>query len=91
VKSDFRIEINEELSPMDRGEKYDDPICEILEANNAGFVTGGGTKSSHGRVEFCYVDVSSEDAERAKSLVSKYLLEVGAPRGTRVSGEPLQP
>src|SRR5437016_5314472 len=90
IECDFRIEIIEKLSPMDRGEKYDDPICKILEDSGVGFVFGGGTKLSTKReVEFCYVDVRAHDAHRAKALVSQFLLQVGASPETKIDGKRL--
>ena len=88
---DLRIEIPEELSPIERGEKYDDPICDLLERHSAGFVFGGGTKlNPSGDFEFCYVDIRAEDAKKAKLLVSEYLLEIGAPPGTKIGGSLLR-
>ena len=71
---------------MERGEKYDDPICEALEDAGVGYVDGGGTKlSNDGVIEYCYVDVEAEDVNGATEVIRRLLASVGAPSGSTIA------
>jgi hypothetical protein len=36
-------QLNARIMPLDRGERYEDPLGEALAANGFGEITGGGT------------------------------------------------
>jgi len=84
------IKIPEELGPMDRGERYEDPIQESLDSRGLGEVSGGGSqlgdeKSDGTRsIEFCGLDVELLDLERGRALLRTRLIELGAPQGTEL-------
>ena len=84
------VKIPEELQPMDRGDKYDDPLLAILEARNAGEVTGGGSGLGDERpdgtrpIEFVGVDVDLTDLASGLPIVRDALVQLGAPDGTEV-------
>lgn len=51
------LNLNARLAPLDRGELFEDPIDDILNANDWGEVTGGGSLlSKTGEVKSCDID-----------------------------------
>lgn len=84
------VKIPEGLGPMDRGDKYDDPLLAILEARNAGAVTGGGSSLGDERpdgtrpIEFVGVDVDLTDLASGLPIIREALVQLGAPDGTEV-------
>ena len=48
--------LNDRLMPIDRGDIYEDPLDEYIQANETGEVTGGGTIQLR-TVEIKYCDV----------------------------------
>ncbi|MGD9682892.1 MAG: hypothetical protein AB7W16_17010 [Candidatus Obscuribacterales bacterium] len=84
--------INEYIKPVDRGERYADPLSDILEEKGLGEVTGGGSQLSlDGRIEGVDLDIKLADLDEALSLTRKTLRELGIPAGShltyRTSGE----
>ena len=51
------------IEPIERGERFEDPLQEALERSELGYITGGGSQLSEpdndGRrsIEFCGIDV----------------------------------
>ena len=77
------IKIPEEIMPIDRGRKYEDPIHELLAKHKLGEVTGGGSMlKKGGGIEFVGVDVDTTDPEKVIPLLVSKLKEIGAPPGT---------
>jgi len=77
------VKIPEEIMPIDRGRKYEDPIHELLTKNKIGEVTGGGSMLKEGGgIKFVGVDVDTSDPEKAIPLLVSKLKEIGAPPGT---------
>src|SRR5262249_9475645 len=82
------IKIPEALDPFGRGEKYEDPIQERLEALELGEVTGGGTMLSWANAEgerkvaFCGIDVDLFKPEAGLKVLKEELAKLGAPDGT---------
>ncbi|MDO6422303.1 hypothetical protein [Saccharophagus degradans] len=75
--------INEALMPIERGEKYEDPLFDFLEASGIGEVTGGGTSlDKSGKVEWVGVDIELVNAQENIPLVIKELKRLGAPEGS---------
>ena len=71
------------IGPMDRGDKYEDPLQEQLQEAGLGEVTGGGTQLGEGRsIEFCGVDISLNDLETGLPFVADALAKLGAPAGS---------
>jgi hypothetical protein len=80
------VKIPEPLLPVQRGEKYEDPLSDELERAGLGFVNGGGTKATpDGSIEYCYLDVQLTDLEGGISLIRAFLLRVGAPADTKIT------
>ncbi|RZN82043.1 MAG: hypothetical protein EVB12_03440 [Winogradskyella sp.] len=80
--------LNDKLMPIDRGEIYEDPLDEFIQANKIGEVTGGGTMQlESGELEYCDVEIrlySDEINESQIKLIINKLEELGAPKGSRL-------
>ena len=80
----------EPLGPIDRGEKYEDPIIDELERLGLGEVTGGGTgmgdEGPDGRreIQSCGIDVETINVEAARVALRDLLPNLGCPAGTRL-------
>jgi hypothetical protein len=84
------VKIPEDIGPVDRGAKYEDPIEEQLQAAGLGQVSGGGsalgTQRADGTqgVEFCGIDLDVTHLDRALALLRETLPKLGAPDGTEL-------
>ena len=83
--------LNDKVMPIDRGEIYEDPLDEFIQANGIGEVTGGGTMQlESGELEYCDVEIqlnSDEiDEDQIKNIIEK-LEELGAPKGSKLTIE----
>lgn len=82
------IHLPEPLGPMDRGDKYEDPIIEELERLGLGEVTGGGTgmgeERADGRreIESCGIDVETSDLGATRAALRNLLPNLGCRAGT---------
>lgn len=74
----FYVLIREPLGPMDRGEKYEDPLNDAL-----GEVTGGGSQLGEGdTIAFCGLDVIVNHRENGLKVIRECLRSCGAPSNT---------
>ena len=82
------VKVPESIMPIDRGEKYEDPLDAALKQEKLGEVTGGGSQLSEpdaeGRrsVEWVGLDVELTELARGIPFLKKQLLRLGAPAGT---------
>ena len=77
----FYVLIPEPLGPMDRGEKYEDPLSDAL--GELGEVTGGGSQLGEGdTIAFCGLDVVVNDRDRGLKVIRECLRSCGAPEDT---------
>ena len=75
----------EHIEPLDRGDRYEDPLQAALEAAGAGEVTGGGSLlGEDGRIEFADVEIAVADLGPALDLVISTLERAGAPAGSAI-------
>ncbi len=81
--------INHRCDPIARGDIYEDPLGEYLEANGLGEVSGGGTElSPEGDIEGIGIDITVRgDLQKTVELVISKLEELGAPRGSKILTE----
>ena len=83
--------LNDKVMPIDRGEIYEDPLDEFIQANGIGEVTGGGTMQlESGELEYCDVEIqlnSDEINENHIKLIIEKLEELGAPKGSKLTIE----
>tara|TARA_B100000795_G_C22803323_1_gene443180 strand:+ start:701 stop:1315 length:615 start_codon:yes stop_codon:yes gene_type:complete len=83
--------LNDRLMPIDRGDIYEDPLDEYIQANGIGEVTGGGTMQLRtGEIEYCDVEIllnSYEINQEHIKLIIEKLEELGAPKGSKLTIE----
>jgi len=69
--------------PMERGEKYEDPLNEMLHEQHIGEITGGGTmQRKDGSIEYVGVDIELMNLDSALEATRAKLRELGAPKGS---------
>ena len=78
--------LNARAQPLDRGEVFEDPLNDILEAAGTGQVTGGGTMlGEEGEIEFCDLEIMVPEATDAVLGAIREALEgLGAPKGSKL-------
>lgn len=80
------VRINEYIQPIDRGDRYEDPLNDALEDKGFGQVTGGGTQlGGEGRIEGVDLDIELANLDEALSLTRRTLVELGVPAGSRLT------
>ena len=80
--------LNARIMPLDRGDRYEDPLIEALAANGYGEVTGGGTgQSENGEISYCGIDIDLRDVEKGVPFICEFLSAHGAPRGSALEYE----
>jgi hypothetical protein len=90
----------ESLGPIDRGDKYEDPIIDELERLGLGEVSGAGCLMGDVRedgtrlIESCGIDVDTNQVEATRAALRDLLPTLGCPAGTQLhysaSGNRLQ-
>lgn len=79
----FFVRIPEHILPLDRGDKYEEPIAAALAEAGVGRVTGGGQQLGEGKtIVYCGVDVVVTDRAHGLMLLQGLLPRLGAPAGT---------
>ncbi len=82
------VRIPGRVEPLERGERFEDPLQEALDAGEFGEVTGGGTQLSvpdtagRQQVEYCEIELELYETERGLALLRRELARLRAPRGT---------
>ena len=83
--------LNDKLMPIDRGDIYEDPLNQYIQALGIGEVTGGGTMQlKTGEIEYCDVEIllnTNEINQEHLKLIIKKLEELGAPKGSKLTIE----
>lgn len=75
----------EHIGPIDRGERYEDPLHAVLESRSLGQVTGGGSQLNElGGIELADVEIELTDFEGAVQVVTDTLEQAGAPQGAEL-------
>ena len=81
-------QLNARIMPLDRGDRYEEPLREALAENGLGQVTGGGTmQSTQGEIEYCGIDIDLFDVPTGVPFICDFLAQRGAPRGSRLQYE----
>ncbi|MBN1428008.1 MAG: hypothetical protein JXB07_06455 [Anaerolineae bacterium] len=81
-------QINARVQPIDRGDRYEDPLQEALEEKGFGEVTGGGTMlSANKEIAYCGIDLDLDNLEQSIPFVCKILTQCGAPKGSKLQVE----
>jgi hypothetical protein len=81
------VRLNDRAPPMDRGERYEDPLQELLAKNGWGEVSGGGSQlSEDGEIVFCDLELLlTEVTPDILRAIADKLDSLGAPVGFRIS------
>jgi hypothetical protein len=75
--------IQDNVSPTERGEKYEDPLGSALIQAKLGEVTGGGSMlNKDGSVDWIGIDIELVDLSAAVTFTKQKLRELGAPKGS---------
>ena len=78
-------QINARVQPIDRGNRYHDPLETALSANGWASVSGGGTLlGENGEIAHCGLDLDLMDVERAVPFICEVLTKCGAPKGSEL-------
>jgi hypothetical protein len=77
--------VYEHVEPIDRGNRYEDPLQAVLERAKIGRVTGGGTQLNEvGGIEYADVEIELANLDDALLTVADALEEAGAPQGSEL-------
>jgi hypothetical protein len=75
----------EYLEPIDRGERYEDPLHDALTAAGLGRVTGGGSQlNASGGIEFVDLEIELVNLDDALATTVSALETAGAPAGSEI-------
>jgi hypothetical protein len=82
-------QLNEKIQPLDRGERYEDPLDAVLKERGIGEVAGGGTLLSRNKeIEYCDLEIRLHVAdEKAGAFLVDTLEKLGAPKGSKLIWE----
>ncbi len=79
----FYVRIPESVGPIDRGDRYEDPLQQALSAGDLGEITGGGSQLGEGdSIAYCGLDVVVSDRERGLAVIRETMRRLSAPAGT---------
>lgn len=75
----------ENIEPLDRGVRYEDPLQAVLDQSQAGRVTGGGSQLNElGGIEYAEIEIELANLDAALGIVTAALEQAGAPQGSEV-------
>jgi hypothetical protein len=75
----------EHIEPIDRGNRYEDPVQAALDQTSVGNVTGGGSQLNElGGIDFTEVEIELANLDGALAVVAEALEKSGAPRGSEL-------
>src|SRR5689334_13974149 len=81
----------EHIQPIDRGERYEDPLQAVLESKGLGSVSGGGSLLNElGGIDYVDIEIELATLDQALDVVAETLESHGAPQGSELleaSGE----
>ncbi len=77
--------VYEHIGPIDRGDRYEDPLQATLEKTGIGRVTGGGSQLDElGKIAYADVEIELADIDEALRIVADTLEAAGAPQGSEL-------
>jgi hypothetical protein len=84
-KLSVTAELNHKIGPMDRGDRYEDPLQKALEEHGYGETDGGGTMlSKEKEIEFIDIHMFLSTPEAGIPFVIQFLEKRGAPKGSKL-------
>ena len=79
----FYVRLPAPLQPLERGERFEDPLHEALTTAGLGEVAGGGSQlGEDDTIIYCGLDVVVNDRDRGLELIRSMMRKLGAPDGT---------
>jgi len=79
----FYVRIPESIGPLDRGDRYEDPLQKALSGAELGEITGGGSQMGEGdSIAYCGLDVVVTDRDRGLAVIRETMQRLDAPLGT---------
>lgn len=77
--------IYEPIQPVDRGDRYEDPLDAALNGQQIGAVTGGGSQlNDDGAIEFAEIEIELTNLDDGLAVVVEALEQAGAPEGSEI-------
>jgi hypothetical protein len=82
------VKIPGRIEPLERGERFEDPLIAALEAKSVGTISGGGSSmtapDAEGRrfVQWCGIDVELSDPVAGLETLRAELRKLSPPHGT---------
>jgi hypothetical protein len=77
--------ITEHVEPLERGDRYEDPLAAFLNEHGLGEVTGGGSQlNANGEIEFADVELELVNLDDAITKLVQQLEAMGAPFGSSI-------
>lgn len=77
--------VYEHIEPIDRGDRYEDPLQATLEKLGLGRVTGGGSQLDElGGITYADVELELVNVDEALRIVAEALELAGAPQGSEL-------
>jgi len=77
--------VYEHIEPIDRGDRYEDPLDAVLAQSNIGHVTGGGSQLNElGGIAYAEVEIELANLDEALGVVVHALEKAGAPQGSEL-------
>jgi hypothetical protein len=77
--------VYEYIEPIDRGDRYEDPLHAVLESKGIGRVTGGGSQLNElGGIDFADIEIELANLDDALAVVTEALENAGAPEGSEL-------
>ena len=78
----------EHIEPLDRGDRYEDPLDAELKSRKLGSVTGGGSQMNElGGIDFADIEIELTNLPDGLTLVANTLEQFGAPEGSEILGD----
>jgi len=77
--------VYEHIEPIDRGDRYEDPLQATLEKMGIGRVTGGGSQLNElGEIAYADVEIELANFDEAVGIVAEAVEIAGAPQGSEL-------
>jgi len=77
----FYVRIPGDIQPLERADRFEEPLDAELERADLGSVTGGGSQLGEGTtIEYCGIDVVVADRRRGLEVIRSVLQGAGCPK-----------
>ena len=77
--------VYEHIEPLDRGDRYEDPLQATLEKMNVGRITGGGSQLDElGGIAYADIEIELANVDEGARIVAETLEAAGAPQGSEL-------